>query len=95
MFRLKKRIPGSDLLDQINGKVILSHINAMLETPQHAEHLMIKNKELIAAALSIAVKCESCLAHHLRRALKKGADARENAETLGVALLMVGVPVSA
>lgn len=57
--------------------------------------LSAKMKELIAAALSIAVKCEPCLEHHLKQALRKGADAREIAEALGVALLMVGGPASA
>lgn len=57
--------------------------------------LSAKNKELIAAALSVAVKCEPCLEHHLRQALRKGASEREIAEALGVALLMVGGPAAA
>ena len=54
-----------------------------------------KVKELIAASLSIAVKCEPCLEHHLRQAIRNGASEREIAEALGVALLMAGGPVSA
>jgi AhpD family alkylhydroperoxidase len=54
-----------------------------------------KVKELIAAALSVAVKCEPCLEHHLRQALRKGASEREIAEALGVALLMAGGPAAA
>ena len=57
--------------------------------------LSAKMKELIAAALSVAVKCEPCLEHHLEQALRKGASGREIAEALGVALLMVGGPASA
>ena len=57
--------------------------------------LSAKMKELVAAALSIAVKCEPCLEHHLNQALRKGAGEREIAETLGVALLMVGGPAAA
>lgn len=57
--------------------------------------LSAKVKELIAAALSVAVKCDPCLEHHLRQALKKGASRLEIAEALGVALLMVGGPASA
>jgi AhpD family alkylhydroperoxidase len=52
--------------------------------------LSAKMKELIAAALSVAVKCEPCLEHHLKGALGKGANAREIAEAPGVALLMGG-----
>jgi AhpD family alkylhydroperoxidase len=57
--------------------------------------LSAKVKELIAVALSVAVKCEPCLEHHLKRALQKGAGEREIAEALGVALLMVGGPAAA
>jgi AhpD family alkylhydroperoxidase len=57
--------------------------------------LSAKVKELIAAALSVAVKCEPCLEHHLKQSLGKGASVREIAEALGVALLMVGGPASA
>ncbi len=57
--------------------------------------LSAKIKELVAAALSIAVKCEPCLEHHLKQALRKGASGREIAEALGVALLMVGGPAAA
>lgn len=57
--------------------------------------LSSKVKELIASAISVAVKCEPCLEHHLKQALRKGATAREIAEALGVALLMIGGPASA
>lgn len=57
--------------------------------------LSSKFKELIASAISITVKCEPCLEHHLTQALIKGATEREIAEMLGVTLLMVGGPASA
>ena len=57
--------------------------------------LCAKTKELIAVALSVAVKCEPCLEHHLKRALQIGASEREIAEALGVALLMAGGPAAA
>jgi AhpD family alkylhydroperoxidase len=51
--------------------------------------LHAKIKELIAAFLSIAVKCEPCLEHHLTKAKTLGATRREIAEALRVVLLMV------
>lgn len=54
--------------------------------------LSAKVKELMMVALSIALRCESCLMVHLKRAQKLGATRQEIAETLGVTLLMNGGP---
>lgn len=54
--------------------------------------LSTKTKELMAVALSIAVRCEPCLKVHLRRAKESGATAEEIAESLAVATLMCGGP---
>jgi len=49
-------------------------------------------KELMAIALSIAANCEPCVKIHTRRALQLGASAGQIAETVGVAVLMLGGP---
>ncbi|MEO1243457.1 MAG: carboxymuconolactone decarboxylase family protein [Pseudomonadota bacterium] len=49
-----------------------------------------KTKELMALAISIAARCDGCIAHHVSDALKAGATKEEFAETLGVAVLMGG-----
>ena len=54
--------------------------------------LNAKIKELIAVSLSVAVKCEPCLEHHLKKAKSLGATQKEIAEAMGVVLLMVGGP---
>ncbi len=51
-----------------------------------------KNKELMAIALSIAASCEPCVKIHTRRAKKLGATNEEIAETIGVAVVMLGGP---
>jgi AhpD family alkylhydroperoxidase len=71
------------------------HFRAFAEKALEEGAIPAKTKELIASAISVAVKCEPCLEHHLKQALKKGATVREIAEALGVALLMVGGPASA
>lgn len=51
-----------------------------------------KTKELIALAISIAVRCDVCIASHARGAAKHGATEAEVAETIGVAISMSGGP---
>ncbi len=51
-----------------------------------------KTKELIALAISIAVRCDGCIAYHSKGALSAGASREEVAETIGVAVQMGGGP---
>ena len=56
--------------------------------------LSAKTKELMALAISIAVRCEGCVAYHVHDAVKAGATRPELLETVGVAILMGGGPAS-
>ena len=51
-------------------------------------------KEVVALAISVAKRCEPCIAHHAKAAARAGASPEEVAELLGVALLMEGGPAS-
>lgn len=51
-----------------------------------------KQKELIALGISIAVRCEGCIACHVQSSLEQGATQEEIIETIGVAILMGGGP---
>ncbi len=51
-----------------------------------------KTKELICLAISIAARCDGCLAYHARAAVKYGATRAEVLETIGVAIYMGGGP---
>lgn len=51
-----------------------------------------KTKELMAVAISIAVRCEGCIVFHTRAAIKHGATREEMAETIGVAIELGGGP---
>lgn len=56
--------------------------------------LDMKTKELMALAVSIATKCDGCIASHARGAARAGATPDEVAETIGVAILMAGGPAT-
>lgn len=51
-----------------------------------------KTKELIAMALSVAVRCDPCIGFHARALVKLGASRQELDETLAVSTYMGGGP---
>lgn len=51
-----------------------------------------KAKELIALGISIAVRCDGCIAFHTKAAQKHGATREEVMETIGMAIYMGGGP---
>ena len=51
-----------------------------------------KTKELIALAISIAGRCDGCIAFHVRAAERQGATREEVLETIGTAIYMGGGP---
>lgn len=54
--------------------------------------LSAKHKELIALGIAITIRCEGCIACHVKDALKAGASQEEIVETIGVAVVMGGGP---
>ena len=53
-----------------------------------------KTKELIALAISVAIRCEGCISYHVHDAIKAGATRAEIIEVIGVAILMGGAPAA-
>lgn len=54
--------------------------------------LSVREKELIALAIGMAVRCESCLYAHLEKALHAGATREQILEMAGVVVMMQGGP---
>ncbi|MCC9604414.1 carboxymuconolactone decarboxylase family protein [Blastopirellula sp. JC732] len=54
--------------------------------------LSYKTKELIAAALAIASRCEGCISYHLKACADLGATREEILEVASVAVMMGGGP---
>lgn len=59
---------------------------------QTAGALDVKTKELIALAISVATRCDGCIAYHARNSARAGATRQEVAEALGVTIQMGGGP---
>jgi len=56
--------------------------------------LSFKQKELIALAIGLALRCAPCVYLHTRKALQLGATREEILEVAGVVLVMQGGPAA-
>jgi AhpD family alkylhydroperoxidase len=54
--------------------------------------LSLREKELIAAAISVALRCEPCINLHTRGCIKAGATREQVLEAAAVAAMMQGGP---
>src|SRR6476659_3501434 len=52
----------------------------------------VREKELVALGIGIALRCESCIYIHVEKALKAGATREQVIEAAGVAVMMQGGP---
>ncbi|MFG0328142.1 MAG: carboxymuconolactone decarboxylase family protein [Phycisphaerales bacterium JB037] len=54
--------------------------------------LSVREKELIALAIGMAIRCEPCVFAHVEKAIKAGATREQLIETAGVVVAMQGGP---
>lgn len=54
--------------------------------------LSVREKELIALGIGLAVRCVSCINMHVEKCLKAGATREQILEAAGVAVVMQGGP---
>jgi AhpD family alkylhydroperoxidase len=51
-----------------------------------------KTKELVALGIAVAVRCDDCIAFHVKAAIEQGATRDEVNDVLGMAIYMGGGP---
>lgn len=66
--------------------------SALARAALEPKALDTKTKELIALAISVAIRCDGCVAFHAEAAVKQGASRDEVMETMGVAIYMGAGP---
>ncbi|WP_143435317.1 carboxymuconolactone decarboxylase family protein [Henriciella aquimarina] len=74
------------LMEAFSGVIDKATADGQLDT---------KTKELIALSIAAVVRCDPCIAHHVKAVKKAKATRAEVAEALGVAILMGGGPALA
>jgi AhpD family alkylhydroperoxidase len=83
----------SDIRDLRAGAPdVMKSFSAMAQAASSAKALDAKTKELIALAISVAVRCDDCIAFHAKAAVDRGASRDEVLETLGMTVYMGAGP---
>lgn len=90
-----------DLATQLSGDIralragapdVMKGFSALAQAALKADALDTKTKELIALAISVATRCDGCIAFHAEAAMKQGASRAEVLETMGMAVYMGAGP---
>jgi AhpD family alkylhydroperoxidase len=71
---------------------VMKAFSALAQSALQPTVLDAKTKELIALAIGVAVRCDDCIAFHVKAAIDHGATREEITETLGMAIYMGAGP---
>lgn len=71
---------------------VMKAFSGIAQAALQTRALDAKTKELIALAISVAVRCDDCIAFHAKAAAEQGASSEEVLETLGMAIYMGAGP---
>ena len=71
---------------------VMKSFSALAQSALAPGALDVKTKELIALAISVATRCDDCIAFHSKAAVERGATREEVLETLGMAIYMGAGP---
>ena len=65
---------------------------SMYQTVMKDGAISVREKELVAVGISMAVRCDACIYTHAEKAIKAGATRQQIVEAAGVAVMMQGGP---
>jgi AhpD family alkylhydroperoxidase len=71
---------------------VMKAFGAIAQAALAPKALDAKTKELLAIGISVAVRCDDCIAFHVKSAVEHGASREEILETLGMAIYMGAGP---
>ena len=71
---------------------VMKAFSGLAQAASAPQTLDSKTKELIALAISVAIRCDDCIGFHVKAALDHGATRAEIVETLGMAIYMGAGP---
>ena len=71
---------------------VMKAFSAIAQAALAPAALDVKTKELIALAIGVAVRCDDCIAFHVKAAVQHGATREELMEVMGMAIYMGAGP---
>lgn len=90
-----------EMADMLSGELknlrggasdVMKSFSAIAQAALKPGALDTKTKELIALSISVAIRCDDCIAFHAKAAVERGATREEILETLGMAIYMGAGP---
>jgi AhpD family alkylhydroperoxidase len=84
----------SSLMRNLRGDVpeVMKAFGGIAQAALAPKALDGKTKELIALGIAVAIRCDDCIAFHVKAALQHGATRAEITEALGMAIYMGAGP---
>jgi AhpD family alkylhydroperoxidase len=84
----------SALLRELRGTApdVMKAFGGIAKAATGSKALDGKTKELIALAIAVAIRCDDCIAFHVKACVEQGATREEVSETLGMAIYMGAGP---
>ena len=83
----------SDLRNLRSGTPdVMKAFGSLAQAALAPKALDAKTKEILAIGISVAVRCDDCIAFHVKSAIEHGASRDEILETLGMAIYMGAGP---
>ncbi len=73
---------------------VAEKFQGFLEATLKTGRLTLREKELVLVGIAVAIRCEPCIALHIKKALDAGVKPEEIAEVISLAVLMGGGPVA-
>lgn len=77
---------------RVGSPEVMKSFSGIAQGALKTQALDTKTKELIALAISVAVRCDDCIGFHAKGALEQGASREEIFETLGTAIYLGAGP---
>lgn len=71
---------------------VMKSFSSLARAASDTKALDAKTRELIALGISVAVRCDACIAFHAESAVRQGATREEMTETMGMAIYMGAGP---
>ncbi len=87
-----KVLSAASQITQLRAQDVMKAFSTIAQTALAPKALDAKTKELIALGIGIAIRCDDCIAFHIKAALERGATREEISETLGMAIYMGAGP---
>ena len=89
---LTKELKG--LMRTLRGETpdVMKAFSGLAQAALQPKALDCKTKELIAIGISVAIRCDDCIAFHVKAAMENGATRAEVIEALGMAIYMGAGP---